>query len=59
MEAAKAQHWAVEPQERTKINKQIIVVYCENHMKHINTPKLCVQNAECLNVQTGGAYSYQ
>jgi hypothetical protein len=29
-----------------KLFNKIITLYCENHMKHINT--LCVQNAELL-----------
>jgi hypothetical protein len=36
--------------------KEIIIVYSENHTKHINT--LCGQNAEVLNVKVGGTYNY-
>jgi hypothetical protein len=36
--------------------KKIIVVYSENHTKHINS--LCGQNAELLGVKEGGKYSY-
>jgi hypothetical protein len=36
--------------------REIIAVYSENHTKPINT--LCGQNAELLDVKTGGAYSY-
>jgi hypothetical protein len=37
--------------------RETVPVYCENHMKHINT--LCGQNAEFYHVtsKTGGAYS--
>jgi hypothetical protein len=35
--------------------KEIIAIYCENHMEHTNT--LCGQNAEFLYVQAGGTYS--
>jgi hypothetical protein len=35
---------------------EIIVVYSENHIKHINT--MCGKNAEFLNVKAGGTYSY-
>jgi hypothetical protein len=34
----------------------IIVVHYDNHKKPINT--LCGQNAELLNVEAGGTYSY-
>jgi hypothetical protein len=36
--------------------KEIIAVYCENHMKPINT--LCIQNEELLIVKSGCLYSY-
>jgi hypothetical protein len=36
--------------------REIIAVYCENHMKHINT--LCGQNAELLYVEACGTFSY-
>jgi hypothetical protein len=36
--------------------REIIVVYSENHMKHINTR--CGKNAEFFNVKAGGTYSY-
>jgi hypothetical protein len=36
---------------------EIITVYCENHMKHINAQ--CEQNAEFLSVESCGAYCYQ
>jgi hypothetical protein len=54
--AKKTPHFTI-----TKINwltlfKEIIAVYCKNHMKRINT--LCGQNAELLNVKPGGTYSY-
>jgi hypothetical protein len=54
--AKKTQHFTI-----TKINwltlfKEIIAVYTENHMKHINT--LCGQNSELLNVKVGGTHSY-
>jgi hypothetical protein len=35
--------------------RETIAVYCENHMKHINT--LRGQNAEFWYVKTGGIYS--
>jgi hypothetical protein len=49
--AKKTQHFT-----KTKINwltlfKEIIAVYSENHMKHI-------QNEELLIVKAGGTYSY-
>jgi hypothetical protein len=34
---------------------EIIAVYCENHMEHMNT--LCVRNAEFSDVKTGGTYN--
>jgi hypothetical protein len=34
------------PQQRTTLFSEIIVVYCQNHMKHINTS--CGQNAKFL-----------
>jgi hypothetical protein len=34
----------------------IIAVYSKNHMKPIKT--LCGQNAELMNVEAGGTYSY-
>jgi hypothetical protein len=37
--------------------KEIIAVYCENHMKLLNA--LCGQNADSLMVSAGGIYSYQ
>jgi hypothetical protein len=36
--------------------KEIIAVYCKNHIKSIN--KLGEKNAELLTVQGGGIYSY-
>jgi hypothetical protein len=36
--------------------REIIAVYYENHMKHMNT--LCCQNAELLLVKIGGAHTY-
>jgi hypothetical protein len=50
--AKKTQHFTI-----TKINwltlfKEIIAVYCENHMKQIN------KNADLLIVKAGGTYSY-
>jgi hypothetical protein len=36
--------------------KEVICVYSENHMKHVNA--LCEQNTECLNVTECGAFSY-
>jgi hypothetical protein len=36
--------------------KEIIAVYSEEHMKHLNT--LCGQYAELLNVKVGGAHCY-
>jgi hypothetical protein len=36
--------------------KEIIAVYSKNHTKHINN--LCGQNADLLNVNAGGTYSY-
>jgi hypothetical protein len=36
---------------------EIIAVYCENHMKPVNTRFR--QNAELLIVKTGGTYIYQ
>jgi hypothetical protein len=35
--------------------KKIIAVFCENHMKHINT--LCDQNAEFMNIKASVTYS--
>jgi uracil DNA glycosylase len=54
--AKKTPHFTI-----TKINwltlfKEIIAVYSENHTKHINTT--WGQNAELLNVKSGGTYSY-
>jgi hypothetical protein len=37
--------------------REIIAVYCENHTEHTDT--LCGQNAGLLDVNAGGAYSYQ
>jgi hypothetical protein len=37
--------------------KEIIAVYSENHMKHINA--LCGQNDNFLNVKICGTYSYR
>jgi hypothetical protein len=44
----------------TKLNRlmlfgETVVVYCENHMEHINT--LCGQNAEFWYVKAGGTYT--
>jgi hypothetical protein len=36
--------------------REIITVYSENHVKPIHT--LCGQNAQLLNDEAGGAYSY-
>jgi hypothetical protein len=35
---------------------ETVAVYCENHTEHIDTP--CGENAEFLNVRTGGEYKY-
>jgi hypothetical protein len=35
--------------------KELIAVYCENHMKPMNT--LCAHNEELLIVRAGGTYS--
>jgi hypothetical protein len=35
--------------------REIVAVYCDNHMKHTNT--LCGQNVEFLCVKAGGTYS--
>jgi len=35
--------------------REIIVIYCENHTKHLSTVRL---NAKFLNITAGGAYSY-
>jgi hypothetical protein len=34
--------------------REIIAVYCENHMKHTNM--FCGKNAEFLPVEAGGTY---
>jgi hypothetical protein len=34
---------------------KILAIYCENHMKHINT--LCWENARLRNVTTGGTHT--
>jgi hypothetical protein len=54
--AKRTQHFTI-----TKINwltlfKEIIAVYTENHMKHMDT--LCEQIVELLKVKAGGTYSY-
>jgi hypothetical protein len=36
--------------------REIIAVYCENHMKHSN--RTCGKNEAFLNVQKDGIYSY-
>jgi hypothetical protein len=36
--------------------RETVAVYCEAHTEHTDT--LCGQNVECLNVRTGGSYSY-
>jgi hypothetical protein len=36
--------------------KETVIIYCENHMKHINT--LCGQNAQIYNVKASGTYNY-
>jgi hypothetical protein len=41
---------------RLTLIKKIIIGYCENHTKPINT--LYGQNAELLNVKAGGTYGY-
>jgi hypothetical protein len=41
---------------RLMLFREIIAVYCENHMEHTNI--LCVQNAEFLYNTAGGTYSY-
>jgi hypothetical protein len=41
---------------RLLLFRETVAVYCENHTEHTDT--LCGQNAECLNVITGGSYSY-
>jgi hypothetical protein len=38
------------------VSSEVIAVYSEIHTKPINT--LCGQNAELVNVKTGGTYSY-
>jgi hypothetical protein len=35
--------------------RETVAVYCENHIKHINT--LCGKNAEFSSVKSGGTYS--
>jgi hypothetical protein len=42
---------------RLMLFREIIPVYCENHMEHTNT--LCGQNSDFLCVKAGGAYSYR
>jgi hypothetical protein len=41
---------------RLMLFREIIAVYCENHMEHINA--LCGQNSEFFNVKSGGTYAY-
>jgi hypothetical protein len=36
--------------------REIIAVYCENHVEHINT--LCGQSVGIYNIQVGGMYAY-
>jgi hypothetical protein len=41
---------------RLMLFREVLAVYCENHMEHIDAP--CGQNVEFLNVKSGGTYSY-
>jgi hypothetical protein len=41
---------------RLMLFREIIAVYCENHMEHTNT--LCGQNAEIITIKTFGSYRY-
>jgi hypothetical protein len=34
--------------------REIIAVYCKNHIEHTNTPR--EQNAEILNIKASGTY---
>jgi hypothetical protein len=52
----KAPHFTVTKVNRLTLFKEIIAVYTENQMKHINT--LCGQSVELLNVKVCGTYSY-
>jgi hypothetical protein len=45
--AQKTHSMAITKPNRLMLFREIIAVYCENHMEHINT--LCGQNAEFLN----------
>jgi hypothetical protein len=40
---------------RLMLFRETVAVYCDSNVKHVNT--LCGQNAEFLNVKTGGTYS--
>jgi hypothetical protein len=44
--------FAVRKPNSLMLFREIIAVYCENHVGHINT--LCGQNAEIFNVKAGG-----
>ena len=37
--------------------RAVIVVHCDNHIKHIDT--LCGQSAKLMNFKASGIYSYQ
>jgi hypothetical protein len=41
---------------RLMLFREIIAVYCENHMERTNT--LCGQNAYIFNVKDGGTYRH-
>jgi hypothetical protein len=45
-------HYKDNPQT---LSGEIIAVYSENHVKHLNT--LCMQYAEFLNIRTDGIYN--
>ena len=52
---------------RLMVLRKIIVVYCANYIQHAQTPThthththaLCLQNAERLNIKSGGTYGYR
>jgi hypothetical protein len=52
--AKKTQHVSIAKTSWLMLFREMIVIYSDNHTKLINT--LCWQNAEILNVITGGAY---
>jgi hypothetical protein len=54
--AKKTPHFTVTKINRLTLFKEIIAVYSEYHMKHINT--FCGQNAEFLIIKAGGTYSF-